>query len=136
MDEKETGGYRGLDVYRRSHDFAVKVHRTTLTKLPAFEKYEEGSQIRRSAKSIVANIVEGYGRRRYRADYIRFLVTAHASCDETEAHLQLLAGTGSLSPECTSELLGICRTIGRQLYGLIASVEREHASAPTKPSQP
>ena len=52
----------------------------TLTKLPAFELYEEGSQIRRSVKSVKSNIVEGYGRRRYKQDYIRFLTYAQASC--------------------------------------------------------
>jgi len=41
--------------------------------LPKFEMYEEGSQIRRSAKSVAANIVEGYGRRRYKQEFIRFL---------------------------------------------------------------
>jgi len=40
--------------------------------LPRFELYETGSQIRRSSKSIRSNIVEGYGRRRYKFDYIRF----------------------------------------------------------------
>jgi len=39
----------------------------TLDELPRFEMYEEGAQIRRSAKSIVANIVEGFGMRRYKA---------------------------------------------------------------------
>src|SRR5690625_6379310 len=39
--------------------------------LPKYELYETGSQIRRSSKSIRANIVEGYGRRRYKRDYIK-----------------------------------------------------------------
>ena len=38
------------------------------------EMYEEGLQIRRSSKSVSSNIVEGFGRRRYQADYIKFLV--------------------------------------------------------------
>lgn len=42
----------------------------TLEDLPKFEMYEEGSQIRRSSKAVVSNIVEGFGRKRYQADYV------------------------------------------------------------------
>jgi len=48
----------------------------TLEKLPRFELYEEGSQIRKSSKSIKSTIVEGYGRRRYQQEDIRFLTYA------------------------------------------------------------
>jgi len=51
--------------------------------LPQFEMYEEGSQLRRSSKSVTANIVEGYGRRKYKAELLKFMIYAHASCDET-----------------------------------------------------
>ncbi len=40
--------------------------------LPKFELYEEGSQIRRSAKAVTSLIVEGYGRRRYKQDFIKY----------------------------------------------------------------
>ena len=78
---------------------AVEVHRMTLEELPKFELYEQGSQIRRASKSIVANFVEGYGRRMYNAEYVKFLTYALASCDETKAHLELLHETGSIKPE-------------------------------------
>ncbi len=50
---------------RKARGVVVDIHKMTLTKLPAFELYEEGSQIRRSIKSVKSNIAEGYGRRRY-----------------------------------------------------------------------
>ena len=50
--------YKDLDVFRLAKDLAVRTHKITLNGLPKFEMYEEGSQIRRSSKSIVANIVE------------------------------------------------------------------------------
>jgi hypothetical protein len=49
--------YRDLEIYRLSHKLAVEVHKASL-KLPRFEIYEEGSQLRRAAKSIPTNIVE------------------------------------------------------------------------------
>ncbi|MEW6570601.1 MAG: four helix bundle protein [Nitrospirota bacterium] len=74
----------------------MKVHKITLEELPKFEMYEEGSQIRRSSKSIVSNIVEGFGRRRYKNEFIQFLTYSIASCDETKVHLEILYQTGSL----------------------------------------
>jgi len=79
-------GYRDLTVYQEAHRLGVEVHKFSL-KLPKFELYENGSQIRRASKSISANIVEGYGRRRYSADYIKFLIYAQSSCDETNEWL-------------------------------------------------
>ena len=46
-----------------------------------------GSQIRRAADSVNSNIVEGYGRRRYKSDFMKFLVYSHSSCLETKGHL-------------------------------------------------
>lgn len=81
--------YRDLDVYKLSFDLAIEIHQLSL-ELPKYELYEIGSQIRRSSKSVNANIVEGYGRKRYKFDFIKFLVYAHASCDETINHLKMI----------------------------------------------
>ena len=87
--------YRELDIYNDSKKLAIEVHRLTLI-LPKFELYEEGSQIRRSSKSVPAMIVEGYGRKRYKADFIKYLIYAQAECDETIVHLDFLFETESL----------------------------------------
>ncbi len=64
--------YKDLDIYKLAHKLAINIHEMSL-RLPKFEMYEEGSQIRRSSKSIKSNIVEGFGRRRYKQEFIRFL---------------------------------------------------------------
>lgn len=87
--------YTELDVYNDSKKLAIEVHKLTLV-LPKFELYEEGSQIRRSSKSVTAMIVEGYGRKRYKADFIKYLIYAQAECDETIVHLDFLFETESL----------------------------------------
>lgn len=87
--------YRELDIYNDSKKLAIEVHKVTLI-LPKFELYEEGSQIRRSSKSVTAMIVEGYGRKRYKADFIKYLIYAQAECDETIVHLDFLFETESL----------------------------------------
>jgi four helix bundle protein len=121
--------YKKLKIWEMARALAVDVHRMTLSKLPRFEMYEEGSQIRRAIKSVKANIVEGYGRRRYRQDYIRFLVLAHASCDEAKDHLETLRDTGSLSDNDLYEDLHIrISELSRTINGFIKGVEREHES--------
>ena len=87
--------YKELDIYQLAHRLAVEIHHMTLTELPSFEMYEEGSQIRRSSKAISATIVEGFGRKLYQQEFVRYLTYAIASCDETREHLELLFETGS-----------------------------------------
>ncbi len=112
-----------------AQELVVDIHRMTLNLLPRFEMYEEGAQIRRAMKSVKSNIVEGYGRRRYRQDYIRFLVIAHASCDETKDHLETLHETGSLpDDEVYQDLHFRVTKLSRALNGFIKGVEREHRS--------
>ena len=55
--------YRNLEIWNLSRKATIDIHHMTLNKLPKFEMFEGGSQIRRPVKSIRSNIVEGYGRR-------------------------------------------------------------------------
>ncbi len=121
--------YRDLEIWQLSRELTVDVHKMTLHKLPKFEMFEEGSQIRRSMKSIKSNIVEGYGRRRYKQDFIRFLVFAHSSCDETIDHLETLFETGSLSEEpLYQNLHNRLNVLGAKLNRFIQGVESNHRS--------
>ncbi|SMO95664.1 four helix bundle protein [Chryseobacterium rhizoplanae] len=79
--------YRNLDIYKLAFELFLKTHKASLL-LPKYELFELGSQLRRSSDSVIANIVEGYGRSSYRNDYIRFLIYSHASNDETINHLE------------------------------------------------
>lgn len=81
--------YKDLDVYKLAYRLAIDVHKMTMT-LPKYELYEQGSQVRRSLKSIKDNIAEGFGRRRYKDEFVRFLVFAHSSCDEAISQLAMI----------------------------------------------
>jgi four helix bundle protein len=96
--------YRVLDVYKESKSLAIEIHTMTMT-LPKFEMFEEGSQIRQSAKAVTSLIVEGYGRRRYKADFIKYLVYAQSECDETMVHLEFLYATNSFKDKTTFDQL-------------------------------
>jgi four helix bundle protein len=121
--------YRDLEIWQLAREMSIEIHRMTLNNLPKFEMYEEGSQIRRSSKSIRSNIVEGYWRRRYKQDYIRFLCYAEASCDETTDHLETLFETGSLADKDLYETLhNRLRQLGRMINRFLSAVERKHQS--------
>ena len=116
--------YKELDIYQLAHKLAVEVHHMTLKDLPSFEMYEEGSQIRRSAKAIAANIVEGFGRKLYQQEFVRYLTYAIASCDETKEHLELLFETGSLTnKQKFTGLLERYEEVGRKLYRFRETVQ-------------
>ena len=114
--------YEDLDIYKLAKVLAIEIHRTTLDNLPKFEMYEEGSQIRRSSKSVGANIVEGFGRKKYKGEYVQFLTYALASCDETKYHLEILQETKSLSEERCKYFLEKYKELGRKIFNFRKSV--------------
>lgn len=118
--------YRDLDIYRLAHNLAIEIHKTSL-ELPKFEMYEEGSQLRRSAKSITTNIVEGFGRRKYKNEFLKFLIYALASCDETREHLEILFETGSLeNRESFRYFISKYDELGRKINNFIKAVNAGH----------
>lgn len=119
--------YRDLEIYRIAHKLAIEVHRMSLTKLPKFEMYEEGRQIRKSSKSIANTIVEGFGRRRYKNEFILFLTYALASCDETQEHLDTLFETESLKDkESYDYFVSNYEILGKKLTKFIQAIEQGH----------
>jgi len=121
--------YRNLEIWQLARTLLVDIHQMTLKKLPRFEMFEEGSQIRRSMKSVKSTIVEGYGRRRYKQEFIKFLTYALASCDETVDHLETLFETESLTDQrLYKDLHARLETLGKKLNLFTQSVERSHIS--------
>ena len=124
--ERGTGVWE-LKIYGLAHDLGVAAHRLSL-RLPKYELYETGSQLRRAAKSVSANIVEGYGRRRYQAEYVRFLVFAKASLSETEEHLRYVQDCYPGEQKEVHVLLEAADILGRKLHRFMSLVETQHRS--------
>jgi four helix bundle protein len=116
--------YRDLEVYQLSYELAVTLHKMSL-KLPKYELYEEGSQIRRSSKGITSCIVEGYGRRKYKAEFVKFLIYAHASCDETILHLNFINDTHDIDKDKFNYLQDAYNVLGGKINRFIQYVEAE-----------
>ena len=115
--------YRDLDIYKDSKLLAIETHKMSLT-LPKFELFEEAGQIRRSSKSVTSMIVEGYGRKRYKADFIKYLVYSQAECDETIVHLDFLYETESLKDKIKyADLHNRYNTLSKRINKFIQWVE-------------
>lgn len=113
--------YKDLEIYKMAYDYALQIHKMSM-KLPKYELYEQGSQIRRSSKSIKDNIAEGYGRRRYKSEFIRFLIFAHSSCDETISQLNMISDV-HFPDDPLDDLLKKYDKLGRKLNSFIQYVE-------------
>ena len=127
MADPDRFGYRRLDVYQLAHGLGVRIHAMT-RKLPSFERFEEGAQVRRSSKSVSALIVEGYALRKHRDEFLHYLHRALASSDETKEHLDYLHETGSLkSSSIYSGLAADCEKLSAKIGRFIIGVERGHS---------
>ena len=116
--------YKNLEIWKLADELIVPIHEMTLTKLPKFEMFEEGAQIRKSIKNVKATIVEGYGRKRYKAEFIKFLVYSLGSNDETIDHLENLFNTKSLQDEeLYNYLHGKLETLGKKINLFIKGVD-------------
>ncbi len=120
--------YKKLEIWMLAREVVIEIHAMALT-LPKFEMFEEGAQIRKSSKTVKACIVEGYGRRKYKQDWIKFLIYALSSNDETLDHLENLWDTKSLVNETQYQNLHAKIVIlGKMINAFLQSVEKHHES--------
>jgi len=120
--------YRDLEVFQLAMKLAAEIHQMTM-QLPKFELFEEGGQIRRSSKSVVHHIVEGFGRRKYRNDFLKYITVAIAECDETQVAIELLYRTESLKDQRAYEYFKEeYNKLARKLNRFHSSIEMQHKS--------
>ena len=110
--------YKDLDVYQRSYNLALDIHRLSFT-LPEVEKYELRSQLRRAAVSIPLNIAEGYGRKDSKAEFRHFLRNALGSCNEVQVLLNMIKDLGYIQEEIYTGFAPNYEIVGKQLNKLI-----------------
>ena len=94
--------HHNLIAWQRADDLFITVHSLSRA-FPDYERYELGSQLRRAALSVGANIVEGYGRRTVR-DRVHFLRIAAASLGEVGYYLHAARRLGYVSEPAYREL--------------------------------
>ncbi|MGB9243959.1 MAG: four helix bundle protein [Candidatus Acidiferrales bacterium] len=109
--------YRDLDVFREAYAAALDISKLTKS-FPSFEQFELARQLRRSARSIPANIVEGWAKRQSVPEFKRYLQVAIGSCDEVKLWLEMSTDEGYASKETVQKLTDRFNRIGAMLSSL------------------
>ena len=109
-----------LEVFRRAYALSLEVHRASL-EFPRIEQFALADQIRRAAKSICANLAEGFGRQQHsKPEFRRFLIMAIGSADEMQVWTLYCRDLGYIGEDVAERWRGEYRAIARMLSGLYA----------------
>jgi four helix bundle protein len=109
-----------LIAWQRAEDLFITLHHLTTRQFPDFERFELSSQLRRSAYSVPANIVEGFARR-YRRVRLHFLNISESSLAEVWYCLHVAKRLGYITEQHFTELERDLNGVGAPLAGLIRS---------------
>jgi four helix bundle protein len=112
-----------LEVWVRAKDFALAVYKEVVPHLPADEKWNLTSQLKRAAQSVPANIAEGHGRFHF-LDNVRFCYYSRGSLTEVQSHISLAYELNYLPKETYERVTIHAESLGRQLNTYIAYLKR------------
>ena len=107
-----------LRVYQKSRQLAGEIYRLTKA-FPREEMYSLTDQVRRSSRSVGAQIAEAWAKRRYERHFISKLTDADGERQETLHWIEVAEDCGYLRPEQTKLLNNLCDEIGRMLNSMI-----------------
>ena len=107
-----------LEVYRKAFDGAMLIFEGT-KKFPKEEAYSLTDQIRRSSRSVCANLAEAWRKRRYKAAFVSKLSDAEGEAAETQVWLQFAVSSGYLEREGSASLYQTYDEIIRMLVSMI-----------------
>jgi four helix bundle protein len=110
--------HHSLIAWQRADDLFIKLHPLTFKQFPPSERFELGSQLRRAAYSVAANIAEGFARRS-RKSRLHFLNVAEASLAEAGYCVHVAHRLGYLNDATASELEREVNAVGAPLAGLV-----------------
>ena len=103
--------HRQLEVYRKAFETAMVIFELS-RKFPKEETYSLTDQIRRSSRSVCANLAEAWRKRRYEAAFISKLNDVEAEAAETQTWLEFALACGYIKREVASDLSSDERIIG------------------------
>jgi four helix bundle protein len=115
--------FQELEVYQRTRNLSEAIFELTKD-FPDEEKYSLIDQIRRSSRSIGAQIAEAWGKRSYRNHFISKITDADAEQLETQHWLNVAADAGYLTEQQFNSLLDKCRVIGKMLQSIINKADK------------
>jgi len=110
--------YEDIEAYQRAMALLAPVHKLAL-RFPDYERYELASQVRRAAKSIPANIAEGYSKKQSVKAFKAYLANALGSANEVVVHLKVAVALGYVGQADCQDLIDQYNVVAKQLHRLI-----------------
>jgi four helix bundle protein len=124
LSERTIQRVEDLEVFRRAYRVSLEVHRASL-EFPRIEQFALADQLRRSSKSVCANLAEGFAKQGYSAaEYRRYLLAAIGSSDESQLWLRYCVDLGYVEEATGRKWQDGYIEISRMLRGLHASWSR------------
>jgi four helix bundle protein len=117
------GNYRDLKVYQLAYKLAMEIFEVTKG-FPKEERYSLVDQMRRSSRSVPANIAEGYRKRQYPKMFVSKLADSDGEAAETQVWLDFSRDCGYMSQEKHRGLINGYKEVGRMLGSMIANPEK------------
>lgn len=121
-DLEYVNNFRDLLVYKKSRALSSEIFALT-KRFPKEEAYSLTDQIRRSSRSVGAQIAEAWAKRRYEKHFTSKLTDADGEQHETQHWLGIALDCGYISLEQTRELVEKCEEIGRMLGGMMSKAD-------------
>jgi four helix bundle protein len=110
--------FRDLEVYKLAREVSKEIYMITKA-FPIEERYSLTDQVRRSSRSVGAQIAESWGKRRYENHFISKLSDADSEQLETQHWIEVSLECGYLNSEKSQDLLQKCESIGKMLQSMI-----------------
>ena len=116
-------GYRDLNVYFVAYQLALEIHEVT-KRYPKEERYSLIDQIRRSSRSVPANLAEAWKKRRYEKAFVSKLIDCAGEAGETEVWLDFSRDFGYIEEAQYQHLIQKYDEVNRMLYGMIEKADK------------
>lgn len=128
---KRIDSFRDMNVYKAAFDLQPEIFALT-KRFPREETYSLANQIKRSSRSIGANIAEAWQKRRYVAHFVSKLSDADGEQAETQHWLDTSLACAYISAKEHRSLLQKCKRIGRMLGKMLHEPDKWCAHFPRK----
>jgi len=116
-------GFRDLIVYQKSYKLAMEIFEIT-KEFPKEEKYSLVDQIRRSSRSVPANIAEAWVKREYPKSFVSKLLDSLAEEAETEVWIDMSKDSKYINDQLHFSLIERYQEIAKMLSSMINSPEK------------
>ena len=114
---KHANSFQDLEVYQLARRLAQEIFEASKT-FSSAEMYSLTDQIRRSSRSVGAQIAEAWGKRRYEKHFVSKLTDADGEQMETQHWIETASDCSYITPQQREQRLELCASIGRMLHGM------------------